>query len=94
MAHVRVGVGCLVKSRFHPGCVLLGRRLGSHGANTFALPGGHLELGESWAECAAREVEEETNLTIENINFVHVTVIINYYHIYIIIYAYDIYFSK
>jgi 8-oxo-dGTP diphosphatase len=44
--------------------VLLGLRIGSHGANTWCTPGGHLELGESFAECAARETEEETGLKI------------------------------
>lgn len=71
---VRVGCGCLVQSSLHPGRVLLGRRLGSHGAGKFALPGGHLELGESWADCLRREVKEETNLDVDNFQLVHVTV--------------------
>ncbi|GFZ16165.1 nudix hydrolase 1 [Actinidia rufa] len=53
--------------------VLLGRRLSSIGYNTFALPGGHLEFGESFEECAAREMKEETGLDIENIEFLTVT---------------------
>lgn len=53
--------------------VLLGRRLSSVGHNTFALPGGHLEFGESFEECAAREVKEETGLDIERIEFLTVT---------------------
>ena len=57
-----VGVGVLV---MRDGLVLLGRRLGSHGAGTWALPGGHLEFGESIEACAAREVLEETGLEIE-----------------------------
>jgi 8-oxo-dGTP pyrophosphatase MutT (NUDIX family) len=35
----------------------------------------HLEMNESWAECAAREIKEETNLDISvDPKFVHVTV--------------------
>lgn len=53
--------------------VLLGRRLTSVGFNTFALPGGRLEFGESFEECAAREVKEETGLDVEKTEFLTVT---------------------
>ncbi|MGV8923151.1 MAG: nucleotide triphosphate diphosphatase NUDT15 [Thermomonas sp.] len=59
-----VGVGAIV---LRNGLVLLGQRLGSHGAGTWALPGGHLEFGESVEECAFREVQEETGLEIQNL---------------------------
>ena len=32
----------------------------------FALPGGHVEKGESIVDCVIREVKEETGLTIRN----------------------------
>eukprot|EP00697_Spironema_sp_BW2_P007470 gnl/Spiro4/21751_TR10657_c0_g1_i1.p1 gnl/Spiro4/21751_TR10657_c0_g1~~gnl/Spiro4/21751_TR10657_c0_g1_i1.p1 ORF type:complete len:168 (-),score=24.86 gnl/Spiro4/21751_TR10657_c0_g1_i1:20-523(-) len=68
---VRVGVGVFVlppaTHQQQPQRVLIGRRLGSLGANKLALPGGHLELSESWAECAIREVREETALVIQNV---------------------------
>ena len=57
----RVGVGVFV---LRGGRVLLGERLGSHGAGTWALPGGHLDFGETIADCARREVSEETGLRI------------------------------
>lgn len=70
---VRVGVGVIVRSLAHPGCVLIGKRINSHGHGKLALPGGHLEMNETYQECARREVKEETNLDIENVEFVHVT---------------------
>lgn len=60
----RVGVGVIVLRK---GFVLLGKRIGSHGAGTWALPGGHLEFGETVEQCATREVLEETGLTVQSI---------------------------
>jgi len=62
--NVRVGVGVVV---IHDGKVLLGKRKGSHGAGTWAFPGGHLEFGESFETCAEREVFEETGVKIKHI---------------------------
>lgn len=66
---VRVGVGVVI---MHNDKILLGERIGSHGANTWATPGGHLEVGESIETCAARETLEETGLVVdsfENLSF-------------------------
>lgn len=61
-----VGIGVLVQKN---GKFLLGRRMGKHGRNTWSVPGGHLEFGETFEECAAREVLEESNVKIKNIKF-------------------------
>jgi 8-oxo-dGTP diphosphatase len=60
-SHPRIGVGVIIVNE---GCVLLGERRGAHGAGTWALPGGHLEFGETPEQCAQREVLEETGLEL------------------------------
>ncbi len=37
--------------------------------NNYAIPGGHIELGETMQEALIREVKEETNLNIFDIQF-------------------------
>ncbi|GIL72991.1 hypothetical protein Vretimale_4630 [Volvox reticuliferus] len=59
----KVGVGVLI---FREQCVLVGLRRGAHGSGTYALPGGHLEMGESFEHCAIREVAEETGIEISD----------------------------
>ncbi len=56
----KVGIGALVVKE---GKVLLGRRLASHGSGLWMIPGGHLEINETFEECATRELAEETGLT-------------------------------
>jgi ADP-ribose pyrophosphatase YjhB (NUDIX family) len=53
--------------------VFAGIRKNSHGAGKIALPGGHLEMFESWQKCAVREVKEETDLDIINPELGHIT---------------------
>lgn len=68
---VRTGVSVVIVDS--EGNVLMGVRKGSHGAGTLAFPGGHLEFGESWWECAEREVKEETDLDLEGLTFLGAT---------------------
>ena len=74
---VRVGVGVFVlHSSQEPSTnprFLIGKRLNSHGSGTFALPGGHLEFGETPEDCAIREVLEETGLEISEPKFLTAT---------------------
>jgi 8-oxo-dGTP diphosphatase len=69
---VRVGVGVVVVRRDDKK-IYAGRRKGSHGASKLALPGGHLEMYESWQDCAKREVEEEMGIELTEIEYLHLT---------------------
>ncbi len=60
----RVGVGVFI---FNEGKLLMGKRLSAHGKGLWALPGGHLEWGETIEECAKREALEEVNLSLSNL---------------------------
>lgn len=60
----KVGVGVLV---IKDSKILLGKRRNSHGSGAWAPPGGHLEFGESFEDCAKREVLEETGLKVLSI---------------------------
>jgi len=64
----KIGVNVLV---IKDGKVLMGKRIGKVGYGTWCLPGGHLEMGESLAFCAKRELLEETGIIAEDMEFLH-----------------------
>ncbi len=61
---INLGVGVFV---FRDNKFLLGKRSDKckRGPGVWALPGGNLENNETIAECAVREVKEETGLDVE-----------------------------
>lgn len=63
---VKVGIGVMI---LKDGKVLMARRKNAHGAGEYAFPGGHLEFGESFEDCAIRETAEETGIKIKDIRF-------------------------
>ena len=67
----RVGVGTLIYNSYDQ--ILLGERVASHGKNSFGPPGGHLEFGESFEECAIREIKEEIGINVASLEFIGVT---------------------
>ena len=62
-----VGVGCIVVRS--DGQLLMVR---NH-RGFWSTPGGHLDFGESPAECAARETFEETGVPVSDLEFVAIT---------------------
>lgn len=67
----KIGLGVLIFNEQNE--ILLGKRINSHGASSWGPPGGHLEFGESFEECAIRETEEETALKITSPTFLSIT---------------------
>lgn len=72
MAANRPGVGVAVFI-LKNGRFIMGHRQGAHGYDTWGLPGGHLEFGESWEEGVIRETREEVGVEIKNIRFIAAT---------------------
>ncbi len=68
--HPKVGLGIIVVNE--KGQILVGKRIGSH-AQKYSIPGGHLEMGETFESCAVREILEETNLKITDPKVIAVT---------------------
>jgi 8-oxo-dGTP diphosphatase len=68
----KVGIGILL---IKGNSILLGRRLYSHGKGEYSLPGGHLELQESFQDCVLRELTEEAgpDIKVKGIRFLCVT---------------------
>jgi len=58
----RVGIGVIIVN--HDGKVLIGKRKGGH-APYYSIPGGQLDLGETFEAGAIREVKEETGIEAE-----------------------------
>ena len=71
----QVGVGVVL---LRDGQVFLAKRQGSHGEDTWASAGGHLELGESLEDCARREALEELGVTVGSLRFLCVSNIVAY----------------
>lgn len=65
-----VGVGVFI---IKDGKFLMAKRKGAHGSGTWIVPGGWMEFGESFEQTAEREVAEEVDLRIKNIEFGAVT---------------------
>ena len=70
MPQPRIGIGVIIENQ--NGEILVGKRKGSH-APYFSIPGGSLEIGETFESGAIREVLEETGLQISNPRVINVT---------------------
>lgn len=66
----KVGLGIVIVN--NKGKILVGKRIGSH-AQKYSIPGGHLDLGETFENGAKREIKEETDLNISDPKVIAVT---------------------
>lgn len=66
-----VGVGVIILNNKSE--ILVAKRRGSHAASKWSIPGGGLEMGESFEECAIREVQEEHGITVTDPSVIAIT---------------------
>ncbi|MFZ6036191.1 MAG: nucleotide triphosphate diphosphatase NUDT15 [Patescibacteria group bacterium] len=66
----RVGLGVIIVNA--EGNILVGKRIGSH-APYYSIPGGHLDMGETFEQAAIREVREETGMDISQPRVIAIT---------------------
>lgn len=66
--YVKIGVNIFL---IRDNKILFGKRIGKVGYGTWCLPGGHFEYGETLIGAAKRELEEETGITTESLEFLH-----------------------
>jgi 8-oxo-dGTP diphosphatase len=72
----QVGVGLMILNK--KGEVLLGKRQGAHGENTYGWIGGHLEFGETPEKCLIREAQEEIGCQVKIHRLICVSNIVKY----------------
>ena len=70
MDRPKIGIGVIIENDENK--ILIGKRKGSH-APFYSIPGGHLELGETFEEAAIKEVLEETGMLIHSLKVIAVT---------------------
>lgn len=58
-------VGTMILTLNEKNQVLLGKRKNAFAAGEYGIPAGHMEVGETFRQAAAREVNEETGVHIE-----------------------------
>ena len=66
----KVGMGIYILNENHE--LLLFRRKGDHAGGMWCAPGGHLEHGETFLECAIREAKEECDLDVKSVEIIGV----------------------
>lgn len=70
----KIGLGCFVRNmETNKILVTLRGDTTGHGQGTWCSPGGHMRQGETFIQCARREVLEETGANVRNVRFVTTT---------------------
>jgi 8-oxo-dGTP diphosphatase len=67
----KVGIGVVIYNDKNQ--ILFIKRKGKHGDGEWSFPGGKLDFGESFEDCAKREVLEEVGIEISTPQYLNVT---------------------